>query len=159
LLEALGRLRLEGKCPQLAIVGEFWEDKAGYLAQIERQGIAEQVRIEDRYVPDEEIEPWFAAADCLAAPYVAGTQSAAAGIALAYGLPMIVTRQVAEGIAADKRGGLLAVVPPGDAGALAAAIAAAVEAPPARGAPQTPAAGSDWQRLVQTIEQAAGGRA
>lgn len=158
LLEALHALRRRGLCPTLAIVGEFWQDKTEYLAQIKHLGLEAQVRIEGRYVPDEEIEPWFRAADCLVAPYIAGTQSAATGIALAYGLPMIVSRQVAEGIADENHAALLGVVPPGDAEALAEAISQAMIRPERKQSPVRTPAGDDWQQLVSMLAQIAGGK-
>lgn len=152
LLEALGNLRSKGKMPILVIAGEFWQDKHFYLSQIERLALQEQVRIEDRYIPDEEIGNWFAAADCLIAPYVGGTQSAAVSIALAYGLPMIVTQNVAEGISEEDHSLIAAVVPPGDVNALAEAISAAIDHPPQRLAPQRTEYNS-WGRLVKTLEK------
>jgi glycosyltransferase involved in cell wall biosynthesis len=154
LLEALGKLRARGKMPTLVIAGEFWQDKQIYWAQIKRLGLQEQVRIEDRYIPDEEIGNWFTAADCLVAPYIGGTQSAAVSIALAYGLPMIVTQNVAEGISEENLSLLAAVVPPGDVNALAEAIDAAVDHPPQRQDPQHPET-NGWERLVKTLEQIA----
>lgn len=144
LIEALGILHAQGKKPRLLQVGEFWQDKAEYLEQIERLGLAEQIRIEDRYIPDEEIGIWFSAADCLTAAYSAGTQSAAAGTAIAYGLPMIVSLTVAEGIAPEHRSLLAAITPPGDIQALAGAIGAVMDSPPPR--LDVDASADDWQR-------------
>jgi glycosyltransferase involved in cell wall biosynthesis len=149
LLQALGDLRREGVQPGLAIVGEFWQDKSAYLAEIDRLQIGDQVRIEDRYTPDEDVALWFSAADCLAAPYLAGTQSGVAAIALAYGLPVIASQKVAEGIAPDDRGVVLAVVPPGASGALAAAIRQAIQQPPEQ---PTARRGDGWRQMVQTLE-------
>lgn len=154
LLEALGKLRGRGKMPVLVIAGEFWQDKQIYLTQVERLGLQEQVRIEDRYIPDEEISNWFTAADCLIAPYVGGTQSAAVSIALAYGLPMIVTQNVAEGISEENLSLLVAVAPPGDVDALAEAIDVAMVRPMQRYDPQ-PTETSGWERLVKTLERIA----
>lgn len=153
LIDALGILRGKGKNPRLLQVGEFWEDKAGYLAQIERLGLAEQIRIEDRYIPDEEVGEWFAAADCLAAAYTAGTQSGIAGMAIGCGLPIIASRTVAEGIAPEHRALLAAVIPPGDSHALAQAIAAAMESPPPR--IEIPPVDSGWQNMATLIGQIA----
>lgn len=150
LLQALGELSHSGVRPGLAIVGEFWQDKNAYLEEIERLQLVDQVRIEDRYMPDEEIPAWFSAVDCLVAPYLAGTQSGVAAVALAYGLPMIVTQKVAEGIAASNRHLVLATVPPGDPAALAEAIRQALQQPRLRlAAPE--AVDSGWERMVDTL--------
>ncbi len=48
---------------KLLVVGEFYEDRAPYDAMIRELGLAERVTVEDRYVPNEEVADWFAAAD------------------------------------------------------------------------------------------------
>jgi glycosyltransferase involved in cell wall biosynthesis len=122
LLQALGVLRRQGARPYLAIAGEFWHDKPAYLQQIEDLGLGEQVRIEDRYIPNEELALWFAAADAAVAPYVEGTtQSAVASLAMGYGLPLILSEQVAQGVREANLRDLI-VTPTGDAAALAKAI-------------------------------------
>jgi glycosyltransferase involved in cell wall biosynthesis len=124
LLKALANLKQKGIYPYLAIVGEFWKDKQSYLDSITRSGIGEQVRIEDRYVPNEEADLWFRGADLLVAPYTHGvTQSAVASLALGYNMPMIVTTQVAGGLEPGRHPAIQ-VVPPDDAEALENEIAA-----------------------------------
>jgi glycosyltransferase involved in cell wall biosynthesis len=122
LLQALGMLRQQGVCPYLAIAGEFWHDKQTYLEQIEELGLGQQVRIEDRYIPNEELKDWFAAADAAVAPYIEGTtQSAVASLLLGFGLPLILSEQVAGGVSpANLRHSI--IVPSGDAAALAQGI-------------------------------------
>ncbi len=122
LLEALSKLRGKGITPYLAIVGEFWSDKRLYQDMIIRYDLQNQIRIEDRYVPNEEADLWFRAADVLIAPYTKGvTQSAVASLALGYGIPMIVTKQVAEGLQGSIDEGIY-TIPPDDAEALALEI-------------------------------------
>lgn len=121
LLDALAILKDQGFQPTLLIGGEFWEGKEDALQQIERLRLGEQVRVDDRYIPDEEAAVLFSAADALAAPYTGGTQSGAAEMALGFGLPLVVTTRVAEGLAQEHRSAAL-VVPPGDASSLADAI-------------------------------------
>ena len=112
LLRALVKLKLNGITPYLAIVGEFWKDKRYYLEFIAKSGIQDQIRIEDRYVPNEEAALWFKAADALIAPYTEGvTQSAVASLALGYGMPIIVTTHVAQGLESIKNQ-IVRVVPP-----------------------------------------------
>lgn len=140
LLQAMGMLRQQGIRPYLAITGEFWHDKASYLAQIATLGLDEQARIEDRYIPNEELGQWFAAADALVAPYVEGTtQSAVASLSMGFGLPLILSEQVAQGVREENLPNLI-VVPTGDAGALARAIADFLEHLPDETAPRQPAA-------------------
>jgi glycosyltransferase involved in cell wall biosynthesis len=118
LLKALVGLKKRELTPYLAIVGEFWKDKQHYIEFIEKSHIQDQIRIEDRYVPNEEADLWFRAADVLIAPYTAGvTQSAVASLALGYGLPMIVTTEVAQGLESINNQTIL-VVPPHNIGEL-----------------------------------------
>ena len=50
-----------GLAVKLLIVGEFWDDKKVYLAIIQQLGIAGNVIIIDKYVPNEDIGRYFAA--------------------------------------------------------------------------------------------------
>jgi glycosyltransferase involved in cell wall biosynthesis len=151
LLQALGLLRQQGLQPFLAIAGEFWHDKASYLDQIEQLGLGEQVRIEDRYIPNEELGLWLAAADVAVAPYIEGTtQSAVASLLLGSGLPLILSEQVAQGVRQSDLQNLV-VVPTGDVPALAGAIRAFIvglgEAKPFRQRPT-----DDWDEFISTLD-------
>lgn len=119
LISALAALKENGMRPYLAVVGEFWKDKQQYLEQIASAGIQDQVRIDDRYVPNEEADMWFTAGDVLVAPYTHGvTQSAVASMACGYGMPIIATTHVAEGLVVEGYRSIQ-VVPPDDVKALA----------------------------------------
>lgn len=150
LLEALGQLRQRGLSPILLVAGEFWEDSQLYQEQMEQLGIQDQVRLDNRYIPDEEASVMFSAADALVAPYVDGTQSGAAEIALGFGLPLIVSEIVAQGIVEQNRKSTR-IVPPGDTAALAEAIESFITQPPLEYSPVP--AEDDWGRLVLALEQ------
>lgn len=96
LLEALHLLRQDGQAPQLVIAGEFWEPESEYAALIDQWGLAQQVQIHNRYIANEDIPTFFGAADIFVAPYVDGTQSGSAKLALGFGLPMVLTRCVVD---------------------------------------------------------------
>jgi len=85
---------------RLVVAGEFWEDVTIYQQQIETLALSDRITLINRYIPNEEAHLLFSAADGLVAPYVGGTQSGAAGLALGYGLPMIITDRVAVGLPA-----------------------------------------------------------
>lgn len=77
---------------KLYIVGDFGKDKPEYMELIDKLGIMEHLVIKDGYVPDEEVEPYFAAADINVCPYESATQSGILQIAFGFGLPALVTR-------------------------------------------------------------------
>jgi glycosyltransferase involved in cell wall biosynthesis len=157
LLAAMPEIRAELSDVQLLIAGEFWEDKQAYLEQIARLGIGASVTIVDRYVPNEELPAYFAAADVAVLPYDHVTQSAVAQLAFGFNLPVITTHVggLAE-VISDGDTGLL--VPPSDPAALALAViryfregckermAQAIEQARPR---------FDWRNLVNLIEEMA----
>ena len=118
LLDALASLP---ETPHLLVAGEFWEDEQPYREQIRRLGLEGRVTLHNRYINNEDIEPYFAAADALVLPYLSGSQSGVSMIAINYGLPVIATAVggLAETIT-DGESGL--IVPPGNSPALARAI-------------------------------------
>lgn len=117
LLNALPKVLSQIEC-ELVIVGEFYDALAKYKQQIQTLGIERHVRIENRYVPNEEVPAIFEQADVLVLPYVTASQSGVAQIALANALPVIASKAggLAEAIT-DNVNGLL--FPVGDADALA----------------------------------------
>jgi len=150
LLNSLAILKNEGENPLLIAAGEFWEEQQSYLKDIHQLGLEDQVRIENRYIPNEEVDVFFSAADVLVAPYLAGTQSAAVALALGRGLPVILTERIASGVPQAYRG-LTRVVPAGDVTALSQAIRAASNAQPGSGRPPAYPE-TDWQRMVELLE-------
>lgn len=91
LLAAMPKVLSRIQC-RLEIAGEFYEPVEKYLKLIDQYGLAQHVRIQNRYVPNEEIAEIFNRADVLVLPYLSATQSAVARIALADGLPVIASR-------------------------------------------------------------------
>jgi glycosyltransferase involved in cell wall biosynthesis len=105
----------------LLIAGEFWEDEQEYRRLADELGLADRLTIHNRYVRNEEIEPYFAAANVLVLPYLSGSQSAVGMLAIHHGLPIIAT--TVGGLAETVRDGANGlIVPPADAEALAGAI-------------------------------------
>ncbi len=98
LLDALAMLKRQGQPPFLLVAGEFWEDVQDYRGIISRLALEDDVRLENRYIPNEEVDVLFSAADMLVAPYLAGTQSAAVALALGRGLPAVLTERIAAGV-------------------------------------------------------------
>ncbi|MCP4546164.1 MAG: glycosyltransferase [bacterium] len=106
---------------KLLVVGEFYEERAPYDTLIRELNLTDRVQVVDRYVPNEEVAEWFAAADLVLQPYHSATQSGIAQIAHAFGLPVVATAVggLPEQIEDGKTGIL---TPPGDVVALAAAL-------------------------------------
>ncbi|HUT03123.1 MAG TPA: glycosyltransferase [bacterium] len=76
---------------ELLIVGEFWEKRVEYERMIERASLQQNIRIIDRYVPDNEVALYFTAADIVILPYREATQSGVVQIAYAFCKPVITT--------------------------------------------------------------------
>lgn len=102
----------------LLVVGEFWEGKEEYLALIKQLGLEQHVTVLDRYVANEEIPFYFAAADLLVMPYTSATGSGLVQLAFGLNLPVIVTNVGAlPEVVRDGETGF--VVPAKDASAVA----------------------------------------
>lgn len=105
----------------LLIVGEFWTPESHYRALVDDLGLTDSVTIVNRYVPNEEVPTYFAAADVVVLPYVEATQSAVVPIAYGYQRPVVTT--AVGGLAEAVMHGVTGLlVPPGDSEALADAI-------------------------------------
>lgn len=95
---------------KLLVVGEFYEPEEHYRQLTQSLGIDDAVVIENRYVPDEEVSPYFEMSDCVVLPYKSATQSGILSMAYGFGKPVVVT-DVGE---------LGAMVVPGKTGIVAA---------------------------------------
>ena len=117
LLAAMPKVLSQIDC-QLLIVGEFYDSIERYRELIHKLELEQDVHIDSRYVPNEEVVGIFDRADVLVLPYLSATQSAVAQIALRNGLPVIASRTggLSE-VVIENVNGLL--FPPGDSNALA----------------------------------------
>ena len=120
LIEAMPHVLRDIDC-SLLVAGEFYDDKRKYTALIEKHSLGERVRIEDAYIPNEDVHLYFAAADVVVLPYIEASQSGIVPIAYSFNTPVISTRVggLPEAVLEGKTGLL---VDPGDPGALAQAI-------------------------------------
>jgi glycosyltransferase involved in cell wall biosynthesis len=103
----------------LTVVGEHWGDSTQLRVSVAN---VPNIELHLRYMDDAEAAEYFARADFVVLPYLSATGSAVASVALHYNKPVIAS---ATGglidVIIDGQTGML--VPPGDAPALAAAIA------------------------------------
>jgi glycosyltransferase involved in cell wall biosynthesis len=120
LIEAMPAIRARVPA-KLLVVGEFYDAPARYERLIERLGLGGAVRVENRYVGNEEVEAFFVASDLVILPYVSATQSGIVQIAIAFDRPVVVTEVggLPEAVSPGKTG---FVVPPKDPAALAEAV-------------------------------------
>jgi glycosyltransferase involved in cell wall biosynthesis len=158
LIQAMARVRERLPDAHLLVVGEFWTSPEFYQRYASEFGVAQAMTVVNRYVPNEDLQPYFDLADVVVLPYVSATQSAVVQLAFGFGKPVITTRvgglyEVVE----DGVNGL--VVPPQDEGALAEAIiryfSEDLAAPFCANVAAQAVTGFSWQELVTTIEHAA----
>lgn len=121
LLAAMPKVLKTVEC-NLMIVGEFYDSIERYNRLIREHRIESHVRLDNRYVPNEQVPGIFKQADVLILPYLSATQSGVARIALSNGLPIIASRTggLSEAIKENVTG---LFFPSGDPDALAAQIA------------------------------------
>jgi len=155
LLEALPAIREALGEVLLLVVGEFWDSSAFYRERIAALGLADAVRLVDRYVLNEEVPPYFYAADLVVAPYRQATGSGVVQTAIGFGAPLLTTvAGLFDGLTLPA-GCLL--VPPQDSAALATAVIDFLSQPAAarRDAGTRPLqAAFSWERLVEALEGA-----
>lgn len=127
LLQAVPKI-LERHPVTVLVVGEFYEDPAPYRRMVEDGGVAGRVRFIDRFVPDEEVAPYFTAADLVVLPYRSASQSAVVQVAYAFDRPVVVTRTggLTESVFEGETGHLVA---PDDPGELASTVCRFLETP------------------------------
>ena len=156
LIEACGALDGGGEAPpELWIVGNPRMDLTELRRDAERIGIP--VRWVTRFIEDEEIPEIMRQADLVVLPYHDGEQSGVLYTGIAFGKAMVVSDVGGIGEVAREHG-VARVVPPGDAEALAAALAelTADEAARAALAERSAAAATgsfSWSRIAaQTLD-------
>ena len=76
---------------RLLIVGEAYEDAGKYTDQIATLGLSERTTFVDRFIPNEDIERYFKAADVVCLPYHSASQSGILMMAYGFRKPVIVT--------------------------------------------------------------------
>lgn len=149
LLEALGLLKEEGLMPLLYVVGEFWDDVQKYQEQIQNLSISDQVRIINRFVTNEELSNFFAAADAFVAPHIGGTQSGAIRMAIGHGLPILASDQIISDLPLESYP--ILVHPSGNSAELARSIQVYLEQ--YAGKRYTNHESYRWKDLITVIDQ------
>lgn len=139
----------------LLVVGEFWSSPQFYQEYAREFGVEHAITFVNRYVPNEELQPYFDMSEVVALPYIAATQSAVVQLAFGFGKPVITTRVGGlHEVVQDGQTGL--IVPPQDEVALAGAIVRFLRedmAAPMSAAVRVVAGGwsGSWDKLVAAI--------
>jgi glycosyltransferase involved in cell wall biosynthesis len=90
----------------LIVAGEYYEEEATYQQLIHKLGIEHQLILHTTYIPNDQVNLYFSAADLVVQPYRTATQSGISQIAYHFEKPMIVTNV----------GGLPEIVADGESG-------------------------------------------
>lgn len=134
LLAAFQQLQAQGIDAQLLIAGHVSPDYPGGEGGLHK--VADDnpdIRLDLRFIPDEDIPTYFAAANGIVLPYLYGTQSAVALTALTQGCPIVATDIGGLGdVVMDDQTGWL--VPPQDVDKLAEAMSKVVTLAPEKAA-------------------------
>lgn len=91
LLQAFAMLQGWNENTVFVIAGEPFESMTKYRALADELGIYEKIVWHDRYIPDDQVNLYFSAADLLVLPYKSTTQSGVVEIARSFDLPVIAT--------------------------------------------------------------------
>ena len=130
----------------LTVVGETWEGWNRPFELIEQSPYRERISVVNRYVHDDEVAAYFAAADAVVLPYHRSSASGPAHTAMSHGLPLVITEVGGLPHAVAGYDGAI-LVPPQDP----AAIRAAIERLPAlRG--RTFADPHSWERTLDRYD-------
>lgn len=158
LLDAMKKIKIQIPEIQLWVVGDFDDDKDKYLEQINTNKIEDEVVLVEGYIPDREVEKYFAAADLIVLPYISATQSGIVQIAYGFGKPVVVTDVGGlPDVVQDHKTGY--VVPKENEDAIAGAVIDFYQADqdiPWAKYIEGQAREFSWERMVERIEQLLG---
>jgi glycosyltransferase involved in cell wall biosynthesis len=91
LIGAMAQVVAKYKEAKLLVVGDFGDQKEEYERLIRESGVQEHICVYGGYIPDREVEKFFAACDLVVLPYESATQSGIVQIAYGFNKPVLVT--------------------------------------------------------------------
>lgn len=106
LLNAFADERLRKYPVKLLVAGEYYSSPEPYLELIKKNNLADLIELRTDFIPDEEVNLYFSAADMVVQPYKSATQSGVTQIGYHFNKPMLVTNV----------GGLAEIIPDGKIG-------------------------------------------
>jgi len=93
---------------KLLSVGEFYDNPHEYYKIIEENNIQDNVKVINKFIPNEEVYKYYSAADLVVQPYRSATQSAILSVAYGFLKPAVVTRVGGlEEFVEDERTGII----------------------------------------------------
>ena len=106
LLNAFADERLRQFPVKLLVAGEYYSSPEPYLELIKKHHLKDLIEMRTEFIPDEEVNLYFSAADMVVQPYKSATQSGVTQIGYHFNKPMLVTNV----------GGLSEIIPDGKIG-------------------------------------------
>jgi glycosyltransferase involved in cell wall biosynthesis len=91
LIDAFPNIQKRIPNAKLLIVGESYDDIKFYENKIIKSGCANSIRLENKFVPNEEVARYYHAADLVVLPYRSATQSGILNVAYGFLKPVLVT--------------------------------------------------------------------
>ena len=91
LIRAMKIMATQNPDCMLLAVGECYEDITVYQKLIVEHNLQDRIQLIDKFIPNEEVEPYFKAADVVCLPYYSGTQSGILMMAYGFGQPVVIT--------------------------------------------------------------------
>ena len=153
LIAAFVHVRQELPEAVLLVAGEFWEPRIRYEKLIQDLGLCGSVRIDDRYVPDQDLVTYMSAADVVVAPYRRVTGSAVVQTARGLGVPVLATRMGGLVELAKSDSGVR-LVESSSPCMLARAMVSSGGSPPSRRRSHPVLADQSWRDLATAVEDA-----
>ena len=90
LIKAFASIATDFPRARLVIAGRVWKDDfSKYHSLIQKNGIADRVKLHIRYIADEEVSTFYSAADVVVLPYRRIYQSGVLLMAMSYGVPVL----------------------------------------------------------------------
>lgn len=91
LLEAMPKILEQRPNTKLMVVGECYEDFSKYQKIIDKNNLGDKIMLEQKFIANEDVEPYFKAADFVVMPYYSATQSGILMMAYGFQTPVITT--------------------------------------------------------------------
>jgi glycosyltransferase involved in cell wall biosynthesis len=157
LLEAFAKIVGRKEHCKLLIAGDFLErEKKDYFVCIDViNKTRKSIFVVDEYIPDNEVEKYFAACDIVVLPYLSATQSGVVQLAYGFKKPVAVTSVggLPEAVIDGETG---CIVPPHNADALADAVIAFFDSPDKERFTKNIEKETykySWDRMTETVEE------